>query len=73
MNCCNDYSQCNQNSKCSICASIKPDWKFCPKQDKAPHTEMIGNVFYFIGFVLSIATLFAIAGVIWGLLDRIYL
>lgn len=72
MKCCNDYSQCNQNKDCTACAGIKPDWQFCPMQDKPPHTELASDAFYFIGFALILTSICLIAGIGWGLLERFY-
>ena len=43
---------------------------FPAQTDKSPHQEVVSDAFFYIGFILLVALICAIAGLVWGLLVR---
>lgn len=68
MNCC-DYGQCNRNSDCATRATTPPPFQ-CYPMPKPAQKEIAGDLFFYVGFVLLLAVICAIAGLAWGLLVR---
>lgn len=43
---------------------------FPAQTDKSPHQQVVSDAFFYMGFILLVALICAIAGLVWGLLVR---